>query len=738
MRPMLQPRRYLPLAVFFSIFALIFFFTLTCTAQSTPSARPESSSAQDLQKDPALLHAFGELLEKLQKDVQFPPARNESRLLPLLPESTVFFVALPNYGEATHQALAMFRQRVEEDPVLREWWHRGSMATEGPKAEDYLEKFYQLSQFLGDEVVASASGESRLHPSLLLVAEVRKPGLRDFLQQMAREYTAKSKTALRILDEKELAAAKDTSTEQPVILVRSDVVAAAMDVATLRSLNTRLDHKKREFVSTPFALRATQAYKGGITIAGALDLQRILKLAPPETGQSQLTFQRTGFADMKYLVWDRRTLADQTASEMELSFTGPRHGVASWLAAPGPLGSLDFVSPKALLAATVRLKNPAQIFDELRELSTASNPKAFESVAQMEAALKLSLKEDLLSHLGGELTIELDSFKPPDPVWRAFLQVDDPDRLQATLRKLLAVFPLNATQIIEHGVTYHTLVIPSATKVQEIGYAFVDGYLIIGSSKKVVADAIQLHRSGESLAKATKFLAALPPDSQRESRPEASALLYENPTAMQALSLRQILPDMAESLAQGGADAKPVVICAYGEESSIREITHSGGVDAGAVLVIAAIAIPNLMRAKIAANESSAAASIRTVNTAQISYSVTYPRRGFAPDLATLGPDSDGSERSAADHAALLDSALGNASCKSGTWCTKSGFQFSMKAVCKKEKCDEFVVVGTPASGSDGSRNFCSTSDAVVRVHSGPPLTTPVSVSECQAWPPLQ
>jgi hypothetical protein len=738
---MFHNRRTLPFTVLFSVFALISFSTSTSSAQSP--AQPDAPTAEELQKAPAVLTALGELLEKLQKDVQFPPARSESRLLPLLPESTVFFVALPNYGEATHQALAIFQQRVQQDPVLREWWRRGSLATEGPQVEDYLEKFYQLSQFLGDEVVVSGSGESRLHPSLLLVAEVRKPGLKDFLQQMAKDYTGKSKTVVRVLDVKELAGAKDTGTEQPVILVRPDVVAAAMDLATLRSLNTRLDHNKREFVSTPFALRATQAYKGGITIAGAIDLERILKLTPPETGQNQLTFQRTGFADMKYLVWDRRTLADQTTSEMELSFTSPRHGVASWLAAPGPLGSLDFVSPKALLAATVRLKNPAQIFDELRELSTASNPKAFENVAQMEAALKLGLKEDLLSHLGGELTIELDSFKPPDPVWKALLQVNDPDRLQATLSKLMAVFPLSAKQFVEEGVTYHSLLIPSAKKALEIAYAFVDGYLIIGSTKEAVVEAIQLHRSGESLAKATKFLAALPPDSQgqeqrQDKRPETSALLYENPTAMQALSLRRMLPDLAESLAQGGAEAKPAVVCAYGEESSIREITQSGGVDAGAILVISAIAIPNLMRAKIAANEASAVATIRMANTAQISYSVLYPQRGFARDLAVLGPDSDGSAHSSADHAGLIDSTLGNASCKSGVWCTKSGFRFSMTAVCKKENCEEFVVVGTPVSSSDGSRSFCSTSDAAIRVQSGPPLNTPVSVAECQAWPPLQ
>src|SRR4051795_1586466 len=55
------------------------------------------------------------------------------------------------------------------------------------------------------------------------------------------------------------------------------------------------------------------------------------------------------------------------------------------------------------------------------------------------------------------------------------------------------------------------------------------------------------------------------------------------------------------------------------------------------ILIIAAIAIPNLLRARMAANESSAVASIRTVNTAEVTYNSTYPTVGFAPALTNLG-----------------------------------------------------------------------------------------------------
>ena len=55
------------------------------------------------------------------------------------------------------------------------------------------------------------------------------------------------------------------------------------------------------------------------------------------------------------------------------------------------------------------------------------------------------------------------------------------------------------------------------------------------------------------------------------------------------------------------------------------------------ILIIAAIAIPNLLRARMAANESAAASSIRTLNTAQVSYITAYPTVGYGATLAALG-----------------------------------------------------------------------------------------------------
>jgi type IV pilus assembly protein PilA len=186
------------------------------------------------------------------------------------------------------------------------------------------------------------------------------------------------------------------------------------------------------------------------------------------------------------------------------------------------------------------------------------------------------------------------------------------------------------------------------------------------------------------------------------------------------------------------AQVPPVVITGYGEESALREMSRTRGVDASAIMVGAAIAIPNLLRARIAANEASAVSNIRTANTAQVMYASAYPSKGFARDLATLGSGPGTMSTHSATHAGFLEPTLGNATCTGSTWCQKSGFQFRLTAVCRTSKCAEYVVVATPISTATGTRSFCSTSDAVVRFKLGMPLTETIAASECHNWPPVQ
>jgi hypothetical protein len=714
--------------------AAIFLVGSSCRAQSKQaSQQPELPWTQDFTKYPGLLDEFGRLIEKLQQNIRYPAAREQSRLLPLLPPTTMSYAAFPNYGEVTHQALTVFRQELQESSVLRDWWGHGKLAAGGPKLEDSLEKLYELHQYLGDEIVVSGAMDGQ-EPHLLVVTEIRKPGLKKFLQELVNQPAGNTNPEVRVLDLAELATAKDGVTpKQLVVLVRPDYAVAGLDLATLRSFSARLDSRTRDFASTPFGQRIVKDYEGGVTVVAGADLQKLLNQVP-SIAKGNANFRRSGFADVKYLVWEHKSVAGQTVSQTELSFSAPRHGPASWLAKSGPLTNMDFVSPRAIFAGTVTLDSLPQVFEDLKEIEGTASPSPFATLATFEQALKLSLKNDLLSYLGGEITVEMDSVAPPTPVWKVILQVTDAGRLQQTLSTLLAAGHLETQHSENRGVTYYAVRVPSGKTATEIGYAFVDGHLIVGSSPDVVAQAVRLHASGGSLGKEQKFLAALPAGHSFE----ASALLYQDPTATTALSMRQVAPEMAGFLERFSAKSPPAVVCLYGDETAIREVSRGGAFDVGAALVVAAVAIPNLLRSRTAANEASAVGSLRAVNVSQVTYAATYPERGFAPDLAKFGTDPRRAGATSADHAGLLDESLAAASCTGDAWCSKSGYHFRVKAVCLQHQCADYVVVATPVDNNTGTRSFCSTSTGIIRYKSGSPLTVPVSLAECKTWSPLQ
>jgi type II secretory pathway pseudopilin PulG len=707
-----------------------------CGAQAAQAGgKPQQDWAQEFEaKYPGLLAEFGQLFKKLQRDVQLPAARRESRLLPLLPESTMSYGAFPNYGDAASQVLAVFREELKESSVLREWWQHGQAATVGPKIQDSLAKFSQLNQYLGEEIAVSGTMEGK-EPNLLIVAEIRKPGLKKYLQQVITELAGKSKPGVLVLDPQELAAVETKpAAGDLLVLVRPDFVVGALDMATLRKFNSRLDQASRGFVATPFGHKVDQAYAGGVTMVAAADLQKLLSKIPQTPNADQVTLQRSGFSEMKFLVWDHTRLNGETVSEAELSFTGPRRAAAAWLAKPATLGTLEFVSPKAIVAGTVVLANPTRVFDDYKEITGTASAAIFANLAQAEQVMKLSLRDDLLGCLAGEITLELDSVTPPKPEWRAILKASDSKHLQQTLSSLLKTAQFRAEEFEEEGTTISTVEIPTGQGRLNIGYAIVDGYWILGSSREAVANAIHLHTSGGSLGKSKKFLAALPPNHTAE----ASALFYQDPIAMASLRLRGFSPEMAKSLADAGSEGVPGLIALYGEESAIREASRGGDFDVPAMLIVAAIAIPNVLRSKMAANESSAVGMTRTINVAQVTYAAAYPKRGYAPDLASLGPDPRQPVSDSPNHANLINETLGNATCTVDAWCTKSGYQFRLTAVCKLRVCNEYVVVATPVDTNTGTRSFCSTSDGLIHFKISPPLAPPVSVAECRTWAPLR
>jgi len=144
------------------------------------------------------------------------------------------------------------------------------------------------------------------------------------------------------------------------------------------------------------------------------------------------------------------------------------------------------------------------------------------------------------------------------------------------------------------------------------------------------------------------------------------------------------------------------------------------------ILIIAAIAVPNLLRAREAANEASAVASIRTINTAEITYSSTYPTVGFAANLAVLGGTAPCTPTSTT--ACLIDSVLSAGK--------KSGFNFTEAPGTVATPQTTYYTTAIPVTlDQTGTRSFCAFEDAVVRTQ--PTGGAIASEAACQALAPL-
>jgi prepilin-type N-terminal cleavage/methylation domain-containing protein len=126
------------------------------------------------------------------------------------------------------------------------------------------------------------------------------------------------------------------------------------------------------------------------------------------------------------------------------------------------------------------------------------------------------------------------------------------------------------------------------------------------------------------------------------------------------------------------------------------------------ILIIAAIAIPNLLRSRMAANEASAVGSIRTINTAEVTYATTYPDVGFTA-LAALGGTGT---TATAGNSLLIDSVLSGGA--------KSGYTFAATAADPVNSINTtYTTTGVPSAvGTTGQRGFYSDQSGVIRYSS--------------------
>ena len=541
--------------------------------------KKEIAWSRNLGQHLALLAEFAHLENKLQT-VQMPGLRYQSPLLPLLPANTVLYASIPNLGDALQQANQLFQQELQESSVLNDWWQQVESRKNAPNFAALVDEIRSLSRYLGEEIVFSISVNGR-DSAPLVVARTQQPGLKQFIEQEAASHTKPGNDLpLRVVDEAGLASAAPSGKRSGLtVLVRQDFVAASVDLSVLRRFNAAANQGQGGLASSAFGQRISAAYQQGAGLLFAANLQQIAaehRMSHPGPRQ-QRNFESTGLADVQYLVAERKEINGQPLNHAELTFNGPRRGLASWLAAPAPIGGLDFVSKDAGMAAAFVSKSPSQMLDDILSIGGA---RAQDNLSKAESEVRIRFHQDLADTLGGEAVFALDGPILPTPSWKFVVEVYNPGRLQSTIQQLVTDINEHAKdqdrqiqldQEAANGLTYYRIHFMDSARPAEVDYTFTDGYLIAAPSRALVMAAIAVHQNGNSLAESDAFRSLLPQDQHAD----VSALLYQNLAPVLAPVMQQLTPSQLQSLQKIAAESKPSVVCAYGDTNGVRVASNS-------------------------------------------------------------------------------------------------------------------------------------------------------------------
>ena len=260
-------------------------------------------------------------------------------------------------------------------------------------------------------------------------------------------------------------------------------------------------------------------------------------------------------------------------AEMTIGFKGEGAGLASWLAAPGPMGSLDYISQDATVVAAFLVKNASAITDQLHGLFG----KSAEGLGPVREALGKSL--------GGEFAIALDGPAIPVPSWRLVAEAYDPAAVESGLEQAVEQYnqaaqsngdqPLELTQEEADGKTFHHLAVANSGPLMVFWWTFSDGYLVAAPARGQVEKALQVKAQQNSIVRSARFTSMMP----ENHHANFSGVLFENlGTTLQPLT--SLLSGMAPQgsggrnpLAQLG-NLKPYLIRAYAGDDKLTFATN--------------------------------------------------------------------------------------------------------------------------------------------------------------------
>jgi hypothetical protein len=272
--------------------------------------------------------------------------------------------------------------------------------------------------------------------------------------------------------------------------------------------------------------------------------------------------------NVRDVIVERRQNLGRTENSATVSFQGERRGIASWIGAPAPIGTLDFVSPDATFAASFAMHDPPAMLAQL-------------PLDQFEKLTGVDVSKDIAATLGGEVTIAVDGPLLPTPGWKVALEVNDPARLEWSIEQMVKTAQqqkpeakVELTNELVGGLRYYSL--SSTNSPISIHYVFTDGFLLMAPTENLLTTSIEGRTMGTSLTSSTTFRAQLPQNRQMNF----SALIYYNasasiaPMAEQLTSTSFLTADQKKALAALTADKKPTLIYAYAEKDRIVAATR--------------------------------------------------------------------------------------------------------------------------------------------------------------------
>jgi hypothetical protein len=537
--------------------------------------------SRNAEEHTALLRELTRLQRDVIRVVDHGELRTSTRLLDLVPDDTALYAAIPNLAEGLGDARRLVEERIASNATLQAWWQDNVIANGvDRRMNEALDRLEPLGAALGDEVVVAVPITGFTHQQgPLVLASLDDPAAfaRLLADEVARANSLASKTVLRIVDNP--MAAADSPAEM-TFWIHEDLVAAATGQQELAALAARATTAgAKGFDRSELYVRLRDAYRRGVTWLVGVDLESVVAAASVDIADDERQMlDRLGVLDATSLIFTHSRQRGIANVEAGMYFGGPRRGVAAWLADPAPMGSLDFVSPQASVAAAVVAKDGAVMFDELLNTLASTAPEAIAEIRRFEQEVGFDLRADLAAPLGGEAAFALDGPLLPVPSWKLILEVYDPETFQSTIEAIVtrADEELRANDLpgvalettLAGGREYHTIRHPSADFA--VVYTVVDGYIVMAPQRPLIDQALQFRQSGVILTDSATFRGLLPDNGYTD----CSALFYRNLAPLAgALPAETVPPELRGLLEES---AEPSLFCVYGETDRIL-LSGTGG-----------------------------------------------------------------------------------------------------------------------------------------------------------------